>query len=219
MNRRFILNKILKNKESIIIPPPRDDKYIISFPRSGQHLFQDILRYVCEKHDIEYKFCKFYTCCKQIPCKHGGNFLKNHDYDNSIQIKPGKKFICLYRADIILVLESYYRYYIKCCNKKYNNREQEYFIKENKPYYLRFMEKWVNNDNENILKIEYYDLVKDPVKIITQTFNFIYPDLVLKEDIINDIPNIEFESHGHKSKIQIQNVLDPKMYDHIKSYI
>lgn len=196
------------------------DKFsIVSFPRSGQHLIQDVLKYVCINHDLNYKFCDFYDCCRKDPCSNGSNFLKNHDHDLKLPIKTDRKYIALYRNDIILQLEAYYRYYIKKKGLQYTLQELKSFVLSNKDYYLKFRQKWIDNSSKNILKIEYYDFIENPSNTIKKVFNFLYPDLILKDDIIENIPNVEFYSHNKKSVIKLQTKSHPKIYNYMKKFI
>lgn len=192
---------------------------IVSYPRSGQHLLQDVIKHVCTHHDLEYKFCDFYDCCGQNPCSQGANFQKNHDHDLKLPINNERKYIALYRNDMILQLEAYYRYYINKKVLKYNLQELKIFCLCNKDYYLNFRNKWIDNYKNNVLAIEYYDFIENPSETVRKTFNFLYPDLKLKDEIINDIPNVEFYSHGKKSKIKLQTKSHPKIYNYLKKFI
>ena len=49
---------------------------MVSFPRSGQHLVEKILKYWCDEHNIEFKYCEFYGCCNSIPCVNGNEISK-----------------------------------------------------------------------------------------------------------------------------------------------
>jgi hypothetical protein len=201
-----------------------DQINVISFPRSGQHLLQSILEYVYNEHNIKYSFCNFYNCCKRTPCKNGALFQKNHDFNNKIQI-TNNKHIILYRKDIILQLESYYRYHISVYNKPYNFNNLIKFIKNKSGYYNNFVKKWTTKtDNPNILVIEYYELINNPVFYTYKIFNFINPNLILDTNIIENIINVEFKvrnkvSINNTNKIKELNKLEPELYDKIKELI
>ena len=55
------------------------DYNIISFPRSGQHLTEKVLKVICSYFNQPYSYCEFYNCCRTIPCKKKYRFMKNHD--------------------------------------------------------------------------------------------------------------------------------------------
>lgn len=124
---------------------------IISFPRSGQHLLNNMLEYILTEHNLPHKYCEFYSCCGTVPCAKKSNFMKNHDFENSYTILPEQKYIVLFRKDIVLQLESYYRFHIKANSLPYEITDPNISWGEKKSYYNRFIQKWVNNDNENIL--------------------------------------------------------------------
>jgi hypothetical protein len=82
---------------------------IISFPRSGQHLFERMIKHISLYYKKEFSYCEYYNCCKKIPCTKKSIFQKNHDFDLKLQLQKNDKFIILYRKDKIAQLESYYR--------------------------------------------------------------------------------------------------------------
>ena len=43
--------------------------FIISFPRSGQHVMQRLLNHIYNYYGKEFSYCEYYTCCNEIPCK------------------------------------------------------------------------------------------------------------------------------------------------------
>ena len=64
---------------------------IISFPRSGQHLIESVMRHLCLQHNIDFTYCEYYGCCKTIPCSKGYLFSKNHDFSLDLEIKKDVK--------------------------------------------------------------------------------------------------------------------------------
>ena len=50
----------------IILHNIYDMNIIVSFPRSGQHLIESVLRFLCTKIGKEFTYCEFYNCCKNI---------------------------------------------------------------------------------------------------------------------------------------------------------
>lgn len=203
--------------------------YIISFPRSGQHLVEGVLTYLSSKFEFEFKYCDYYNSCNKIPCTCGCNFQKNHDFSlnplsdnhniNLINISNDDKYLILYRKDMIIQLESYYRYSLKLYSKEYQFDDLINFIKNNIEYYKNFINKWVNNKNSNILVIDYYDLVDN--------FNQYFKTIVnhfFEKNIDFDLTNINFKVRngikGFKtSKIEIKNEIDDFVYNKIKLLI
>ena len=192
---------------------------VISFPRSGQHLLQSILNYVFINHNIEYSFCEYYKCCMSVPCKLNKIISKNHDFDNKYSILSNEKYVVLYRDDMILQLEAFYRYIIKRDKLKYNYNELIGFIQRKRHYYNNFKSKWIDKSYDNVLKIEYYDLVTNTVECINKIMAHVRPDIMLKSEIIDKIPELKFGEYGksgHSTSIGILNKMPDELYQKIK---
>jgi len=193
---------------------------IISFPRSGQHLLQSILNYIFINHNLEYSFCEYYSCCKSVPCKFKRIISKNHDFGNKYTVLPTDKYVVLYRNDMILQLEAYYRYSISKNKLEYKYDDLIKFIKERSKYYYNFKDKWIDKNYDNVLKIEYYDLVTNAVDCIKKIMAHIRPDIMLNSEIIDKIPELKFgeygKSHVSKNSIGILNKMSDDLYQKIK---
>jgi hypothetical protein len=86
-------------------------------------------------------------------------------------------------------------------------------------YYNNFKRKWVNNLNTNILKIEYYNLVNNPLETIKLIMAHVRGTTILKSDIINKILDLEFNEYGKNTyfnKISIINKMPDELYQKIK---
>lgn len=148
---------------------------IISFPRSGQHMNERILKEFHKVNNIPYKYCEFYSCCNIVPCKYNSVYQKNHDFDLSLKIQQNQKYLFLYRKNKLEQLEAYYIYSRK--NKQDYKESNEYlnllkFCRKNSSYYDSLVTKFVNNDNENILCIDYDDYLNYPSKTFHKIINF-----------------------------------------------
>lgn len=208
--------------------------FLISFPRSGQHLTECILGYLCDTHGIKYSYCEYYSCCQSIPCKKESLFQKNHDFgiENGkeiVKINNESKYLVLFRKDPILQLESYYRYILSNSNsnsEKYISEVSSYeyddllkFVKSKLPYYNKFLEKWINNDKDNILKVEYYELVNNVEDTSQRIFNHFYPEVKIEQSKLDEISNIEFYTFSKKrnlGKVKIKNTINPNIYESLK---
>jgi hypothetical protein len=196
---------------------------VVSFPRSGQHILQAVLKYVFENHDLNYSFCEFYGCCRSVPCAKSKIIQKNHDFMSSYNILPEAKYVILYRDDMILQLESWYRFVTKMSKADYKEQDLIDFIKLHTEYYNNFKNKWVNSTNTNILAIEYYNFVKNPVICINQIMAHIRPSTILNQSI-SKIPELEFKEYGKildesgsiTDKIKIQHIMPEELYNKIK---
>jgi hypothetical protein len=208
--------------------------YIVSFPRSGQHLIESIIRYLYSKLSKEFKYCEYYSCCNSLgKCNLSSNFQKNHDFwlNSNITYEPNKfhinmydKYLVLYRKDKIKQLEAYYRYYINSLNVKrnYNYDDLISFINGNSQYYDNFVTKWINNDLDNILKIEYYDFTDDSDFYIKKIYYHFNIEKVKNECIFN-LKNVQltvdngFRERESHNKIKINNNIDIELYNKIKN--
>jgi len=106
--------------------------------------------------------------------------MKNHDFGFNYQIKPDQKYIVLYRTNIIQQLESYFRITMPS-QKTFNYLDDQLlysklikFIQNKIPLRDRFLNKWVNhnNNNNNILKIDYDDIIKNPDNYLKRLLTF-----------------------------------------------
>lgn len=197
-------------------------KLIVSFPRSGQHLVEKILEFCCKEHNIEFTYCEFYNCCNSIPCKQNKMIGKNHDFDLTMELENDYKYISLYRKDVILQLEAYYRYWIKCNNYEYDYNSLLNFIKDNERYYKKFTKKWIKNKNKNILKLEYYEILNNPIKSSKKIFRHFFPEVKINNKIFDKLIDIELEVYTpglegiYYHKISLINKLDDELYKRIK---
>lgn len=100
----------------------------------------------------------------KIPCTEHRIYLKNHDWNLDLQMKKDEKCIVLYRSNIQQQLDSFYIHNTKKSKLIYKSEIDEYtsFIKNKKIFYEGFVKKWIENSNENILKIDYEKLIKNP---------------------------------------------------------
>lgn len=196
------------------------DKYIISLPRSGQHLTERFLKFYYEytKKNIDFTYCEFYNCCNTTPCAKGYSIQKNHDFNLNLKINNQNKYLVLYRENIIDQLESYFRFQKHYESKSlssngkdlriagstfeiiYSKEDKQQllnFFKTKAPYYCAFIKKWVFNNNKNIYKISYEMILSNP-KIMNNIINFFYQDNI---DIIEDFQKIEKIEKKHNSRI------------------
>lgn len=195
---------------------------LVSFPRSGQHLVEKILKFICKEHNVEFTYCEFYGCCNSIPCIKGKEISKNHDFNLDLEINSNIKYVSLYREDIVIQLEAYYRFWIGQNKLKYKYKDLLEFIKNKVTYYNDFKNKWINNKNKNILKVEYYEIINNPEKVSKKIFKHLFPDVKIKNKVFKKLTDIELEVtntpgfDNFKHKIGLINQLDDKIYKRLK---
>ena len=87
---------------------------IVSFPRSGQHFTQRLLRRISGKDE----YCELYKCIKdcpglslhhsmRVPCRAGRRLQKNHDFDLNLQVTRSFRYVVLYRRPLYSVMSLY----------------------------------------------------------------------------------------------------------------
>jgi len=194
--------------------------FIISFPRSGQHLVAGVMEYITKGHDLEFSYCDFYSCCKSIPCQKGSIFMKNHDmphHRNNIRvpIDQQNKYLVLYRKDPILQLEAYARY----LDKK-TLEEVISSIRKSRAYYNKFVEKWVDTNNNNILVFDYYELLASPVENMKTIFQHFYPSIQPKPEVFGNIMSHTFLIDNGKRQflprqIEVPRTMNPVYYQQL----
>ena len=197
---------------------------LISYPRSGQHLTESVLKYYHEEMDKPYTYCEYYSCCNTFPCKKDNKFQKNHDFwlinnwgnaePQKLKILDENKYIVLYREDIIAQLESYFRFET---NQNWNFERCIKFMKHKTQYYKSFVSKWVAPKRDNILSFKFEDLVKNPNQEYQKMMKFIYPEFTTSSDL-NEVEL--FVDNGSrkrvKRKIEYKSSLSDEMYEKIK---
>lgn len=198
--------------------------FIISFPRSGQHLFQRLLKHIYNYYGKDFTYCEYYNCCRIIPCKKKCIFQKNHDFKLNLKLKLDEKFIILYRKDKIYQLESFFRYdnffHKDNFNANINYEDENIFnslikyIEKKSNYYDGFVNKYIkSNQYKQSLIIEYDDFLTEYKDYIKQIILFL--NLTDSENIDSDVENIvnTFE------KIEYKNTLNIEIYNKIKKIL
>jgi hypothetical protein len=154
---------------------------IISFPRSGSHLVSSIISSMYMYTMGHFSFCEFYTCCKQVPCNKCSILCKNHDFQLNLQKNLYEKIVVLYRKEPVESIDAYIRYE-KSINKyavDYDAVAFEKDVAQKLVYYKRFLEKWVNHEDENIFKISYEDMLSNTYQTIDNLRTFLLNDSYL----------------------------------------
>lgn len=172
--------------------------YIVSFPRSGQHLVRNLLSEYCKRADIDFRYCEFYRCCASVPCTYHSRFMKNHDfaldttctdakYQKNIEWNPHDVFIVLYRRDVVEQLEAWYRFFNK--NNDYDVHSIGRFACTKLPFYEAFVNKWVHDTvgKPNVCVIDYDELVSEPQKSLTAILQTCFESAAPLEHHVHDV--------------------------------
>ena len=88
----------------------RTKKYIVSIPRSGQHMTENCLREYHRLMNLDYSYCEYYNCCGKRPCaRHVNPIQKDHDFDLKSSINKDSKYLFLYRSNMSRQIEAQFR--------------------------------------------------------------------------------------------------------------
>ena len=167
--------------------------YLLTFPRSGNEMTRliilDFLKYKNKKEN----FCCVYTCCKETVCIRNSIYRKDHDFKLDNIIKNNKKYLILYRNDMIEQLEAYFRFTKKNI-VNYDNineyKELLNFIKLKIPYYKGYIKKYVNQKRDNFLVIDYNNYLNNPIDSVFSILNFFDIECT-RNEVINFLNNRE----------------------------
>lgn len=206
-------------------------KNLISIPRSGQHMTENALRYYHNLMNIPFQYCEYYNCCKSRPCKiNPFAYHKNHDesimWCNGIEINNNDKYLFLFRKSKLQQIEAHFRLYLqvkninKTTNKVDYNDEKMFeqfkiFFQDNKSYYEKIYNKYLNTKKENILPIEYENFVLNFNVVFEKILNFF--DIPINKEFIEKTnlyinPNLLF-------KIDKNDIYYKKLKKYIKSFL
>jgi hypothetical protein len=175
-----------------------NQRNIVSFPRSGQHMLEKLLFDFHSKFNIHpYSYCEFYNCCQEYKCKYNSVYQKNHDFNLELNIKEDEKYVFLYRKNKIANIEAYYRYHVNN-NSNYDFNDFLNFYISVSPYYENLVNKYLCNEGNNILCIDYDEFMNDPSTIFHKIiifFGFNYEKNEIHEFINNRDEKIKKTHH------------------------
>jgi hypothetical protein len=149
--------------------------------------------------------------------------MKNHDFmtrtsPEGIPIIPENKYLVLYRKDPILQLEAYARYTWK--EKKPRLEETIQFIRNHRPSYDRFVQKWCRQSLPNVLVVDYYEFLASPVDHMKTIFHHVYPTIESKPEVWDTMQSQTFMvDDGRRNKIprriEAPPIMDPEYYQRL----
>ena len=203
--------------------------FLISFPRSGQHLVERLLKDAYKYYDLDFSYCEFYNCCRQAPCSNGSLFTKNHDFEVSLPIKDEYRYLVLYRRDELRQIEAWFRMefyppsaptYRDCPSPDYTRpqmfRRFVNFVQLKRTYFENFRRKWVEKNNRsNCLLVEYYDLVAQPCVFLSKVLEFFNPNRDFDKEEIQKI----LKERTEKIFIKDKNYLKDKSTARLRRFL
>lgn len=164
------------------------NRYIISFPGSGEHNINNLIYLYCSNNNIKYSSCNYYTCCKSIICKKKSLIMNNHDFNLNLIISPFNKYLVIFCNDPYLQMQTY------------DN------IKNNISYYSSFIEKWIKPNYLNVMVVDIIDLFINK-NIGNKIIKFFFGNQLienLESFYIKDL-NIFSKEYYHNLKSTVEN--------------
>ncbi len=159
--------------------------YILLFyPNSYFQNFEECIKDIFDKHDIQISFCYPKECCLSFPCKKGKfyNVYKEFDEIKEINKQNGNmKYVIFYQKNILQKIENDYF--------QMNDEEKNglYFLKwiqQNKNEYQYFCENFINETNTSSFLFEYSEYEKSQLSLLYQLISFLEPNFIFDKNII-----------------------------------
>jgi hypothetical protein len=178
----------------------------VTFPRSGHHLLEKLLRNYWED---DFRYCEYYTHCRRTPCRdRDTNWQKNHEFDLKLARTPDRFYVVQYRHPFEAI-SSWYQWELNSGFLAEKNGELkswlqrlfhfwpklalmfepddrvrwERFLDEKLGFWRQFVEKWVlPGPADNMLLLPYGRLVADPRAVV-----FADPENAVDLERINSI--------------------------------
>jgi hypothetical protein len=165
-------------------------RFLISYPRSGQHMMERMIRHVFALHGYEYSYCEYYNCCFSTPCRFNAMLQKNHDWELDFPIDAGLCAV-LYRADRIRQIDAWLRYrnsttkrgkwnHIVDPNPVWWTRERYKrgllnHLRRGDKNYHDFVAKWVTSRRDNVTAVDYDQVIERPARALRQVLVHLFP--------------------------------------------
>jgi hypothetical protein len=180
--------------------------YLVTFPRSGHHLVESLIRATCRLNGIEYSYCEFYNCCQQSPCRDGKLLQGTHDFD--LRLDPGdRRVFVLYRQDPVLQMDAWYRWHMGKKRGEYNHileteadwwvgdeyvRGLRHYLLLRRDYYQGFVRKWSQSESELVDALDYHELVRQPSQGIKKVLMHLFAGSAstFQDDTLPDLDHV-----------------------------
>lgn len=169
---------------------------IVSYPRSGQHYFENLLKRVtgqdeyCVPNQCRVEGCagKDLPKGKRFPCPAGRRFQKSHDGTLNMEIRDEFQHLVLFRRPLFSIVSNLELRGVR--EKGIPLREKgkgvvfhepsqdawEKYALQRATQWRRFVLKWVGaGDRENVLPMRYEDIIHSD-EHITRVFEFLFDD-------------------------------------------
>jgi hypothetical protein len=180
-------------------------RFLISYPRSGHHMLERIIRHVFSLHDFTYSYCEYYNCCQSTPCRYNKLLQKNHDGRLTFPQGLGR-YLALYREDTILQIDAEFRYNNTKKHGEYSHlvksheawwQSEQYInklvnlLKSHRTKHKNFIKRWIDNDDPSIMSLEYYDFLEYPKTNTRKVLEHLFPGLQFGDAQIDRALDVE----------------------------
>lgn len=196
---------------------------IVSFPRSGFHLFRTIFQSyfsikecACQKNrDVKIK-----TCVKEDVAFH-----RAHDMTIDLDKTQFNKTIILYRKDVVEQLDAFFRYqfrefdtskeitdlndHIKCDIVPIPYSEKLDFFRRILKQYAQWIKKWVKTPTPDSIIIEYSDFMKNPQETLDK----------VQEHMLGNIDSDLSSKIVQEMKIEYKHSMNAKKYKELTNLL
>lgn len=156
--------------------------YIVSFPRSGQHLVVRGLMWVMPDLVV---YSEGYQVAHNIENNGAVNIQKSHDFDLKLEVKPEYQYLVLTR-DFIPALKSWWRMAVGNGMEDSEESFRNFCLDGKKAYYDGFMAKWKPLvDGRQVQMTSFASLCAAPEMCLREIVSF----------VLNEIPeHLRFEN-------------------------
>lgn len=187
--------------------------YIVSFPRSGQHLVVRGLMWVMPDLVV---YSEGYQVLHNIENNGAVNIQKSHDFDLKLEVKSEYQYLVLTR-DFIPALKSWWRMAVGNGMEDSEESFRNFCLDGKKAYYEGFMAKWKPLvDGKRVRMVSFDELVAKPWNSLRWIVDF----------VLNEIPeHLRFENSREEAFISFSDACSiwrmhpraPFRYDQILS--
>lgn len=161
--------------------------YLVSFPRSGQHLVARAMQWV---YPDWFVYSEFYSTTHNIDNNPHVNLQKQHDFDLNMEIKDDFFYVVLTREFYGTVLSHYDLYIADIGDQPDDENKFIIFIDSFKDYYFGFKKKWVDSElRPNMLRFSFDEIVACPSSVVKRIAEKIIHGDAGKEAFNNGHPN------------------------------
>lgn len=176
----------------------------VTYPRSGQTIFEHIMREYFGRENFIYVDSHNFN--NMIPCP-GENIKchKTHDFQLDVPKNLNFKYIIRVRHPLESIV-SWYRFNFERVYPSETKDEKDFFYRfaENKiDFWIKFVNKWIiKNNNPDIEILRYHIFLNDTLKEMSRVIENIFEEKVNKKRLLNVISSYQIEKKNNIYKFK-----------------